>query len=319
MAFEEACEKLRGLLYEAIKQNIGDAILLSGGLDTSVVAVVAARFSKPKAYTVALKGAPAPDLEYAEIIAKKLGLNHTVHIFAQDELEEAFREVVKTLQTFDPMEIRNSAAIYVGFKLARRGGVSTVMTGDASDELLAGYSFVHQYQGGDLVQALKRIWRVMRFSSIPLAESLGMKAKLPYLHEAFKEFAMNLDPALLVGKRGDTVFGKWILRKAFEDQLPPEITWRVKTPIEYGCGTTILPKIYQEKISDADFESARKKILEKDGVTIRDKEHLAYYRLYHSIFGPPTPKDPHARSCLQCTTNVPLETNFCTTCGAYPV
>jgi len=80
----------------------------------------------------------------------------------------------------------------------------------------------------------------MAFSSVPLAKVLGIEVKLPYLDSTFKDFAMKLDSKYKIRKENGRIYGKWILRKAFESILPREILWRVKIPIEYGSGTTIL-------------------------------------------------------------------------------
>ncbi len=293
--------------------------MLSGGLDTSVVAAIACRFRKPRAITVALADAPAPDLGCSKTVAEHLGLQHRAHIFDRSELEEAIAHVVKIMKTFDPMEVRNSAAITVGLRIASDEGIGTIFTGDGSDELLAGYSFYHHMRGQELKEALGKMWKVMRFSSVPLARSLGMEAKLPYLEPNFKEFSMSLDPDLLVREVDGTVHGKWILRWAFKEELPKEIVWRVKTPIEYGCGTTILPKLYDGWIGEEEFRHKKDEIHRDDNVVIRDKEHLAYYQIFREIFGPPGPRDPGAKICPQCNSNVEHYNNFCITCGAYPV
>jgi len=319
MDADRAAEELRSLLIEAVSRDPAEGILLSGGLDTSVVAAVACRFGKPKAVTVALADAPAPDLECSKKVAEHLGLEHRIHVFGRREVEEAMAHVVKTMRTFDPMEVRNSAAITVGLRIAREQGIQTVFTGDASDELLAGYSFYHHLREQELKEALGKMWKVMRFSSVPLARSLGLEAKLPYLEPGFKEFAMCLDPDLLVREVGGTIYGKWILRYAFRDELPEEIIWRVKTPIEYGCGTTILPKLYESWIDDAEFLKEKDEIYNSDRVIIRDKEHLAYYRIFRRTFGPPAPRDADGKICPQCHSNVEHYNNFCITCGAYPV
>jgi asparagine synthase (glutamine-hydrolysing) len=138
----------------------------------------------------------------------------------------------------------------------------------------------------------------MSFSAVPMAESLSMIAKIPFLDPEVKELASRLDPALLVGERGGQKWGKWIIRKAFEDLLPSRITWRVKTPIEYGCGTTTLPQVFDRRIPDEDFHERQNSIKESDGVIVRDKEHLAYYEIFRKVVGP-RPKT-RGRTCPQC-------------------
>ena len=308
---------LRAVLESAVERNVAEAILLSGGLDTSIVAALAARHGPLNAYTVALEGAPAPDVEYANLMAKHLHLIHELHVFGMEELMENLPEVVKTLRVFDPMEIRNSAAVYIGMKQAKKEGVSAFLTGDACDELFAGYSFLFNQDLPELKASLRRLWSAMSFSAIPMAEFLGMVAKIPFLDPEVKQLSSNLDPSYLVGERDGQKLGKWIVRQAFEDLLPSQITWRIKTPIEYGCGTTTLPQVFDKRIPDEEFHEKQRRIKEIDNVTIRDKEHLAYYEIFHRVFG--TRPKTTGRICPGCQYEVREDATFCRTCGAYPI
>jgi asparagine synthase (glutamine-hydrolysing) len=226
-------------------------------------------------------------------------------------------QVMKILKTFDPMEIRNSAAVYIGMREATKDGTSTVLTGDACDELFAGYSFLFNLSPAELRASLKRLWNVMTFSAVPMAESLGMVAKIPFLDPEVKELASRLDPSVLVVEERGQKWGKWIVRKAFEDLLPSRITWRVKTPIEYGCGTTTLPQVFDKRIPDEEFHERQKSIKETDGVTIRDKEHLAYYETFRRVLG--SRHRTTGRTCPQCQYEAREDATFCRTCGAYPI
>ena len=313
----ELLRDLRAAVELAVERNRAEAILLSGGLDTSIVAALACKRQPLRAYTIALEGAPSPDIEYANIMAKALGLNHKLHMFSAEEFIENLPDVVKTLKVFDPMEIRNSAAVYIGMKEAKKDGTSTVLTGDACDELFAGYSFLFNLSPSELEASLKRLWNVMSFSAIPMAESLGMIAKIPFLDAEVKQLASRLDPSVLVVEQEGQKWGKWIVRKAFEDLLPSKITWRVKTPIEYGCGSTTLPQIFDQRIPDEEFREGQKHIKEADGITIRDKEHLAYYEVFRTVLGPRPKTAGH--TCPQCQYEVREDATFCRTCGAYPI
>lgn len=316
-AAPELLRELRATVESAVERNRAEAILLSGGLDTSIVAALASKQQPLRAYTIALEGAPSPDLEYANKMARALDLNHKVHQFSVEEFIGNLPEVVKTLKVFDPMEIRNSAAVYIGMKEAKKDGASTVLTGDACDELFAGYSFLFNLSPSELKASLQRLWNVMSFSAVSMADSLGMTAKIPFLDPEVKQLASRLDPSTLVVEQEGQKWGKWIVRKAFEDLLPARITWRVKTPIEFGCGTTTLPQIFEKRILDEEFREKRKHIREKDGITIRDKEQLAYYEVFRTALGP-RPKTV-GRTCPQCHYEVREDATFCRTCGAYPI
>jgi asparagine synthase (glutamine-hydrolysing) len=316
---KKTCEELRRLLEESVKRNLADGILLSGGLDTSIISTIASKYRKLKAFTVSFEEAPSPDVQYAKQMAEKLKLEHTIHNLSMDELYAELPNVIRAMNSFDPMEIRNSVAILVGLEAAKEAGVNTVLTGDGSDELFAGYSFLFNYSREELERELQKIWEGMSFSSKDLAAYLDMQVKLPYLDEQFQSFARKIDPELKVHKANEHMIGKWILRKAFEGTLPPNIVWRVKTPIEQGSGTAYLPQLFGELVSDTEFEEKKQKILQEDNVEIRDKEQLTYYELYRSEIGVPSPKNPEEKICPKCNSNVPKNSTYCRTCGAYPI
>jgi asparagine synthase (glutamine-hydrolysing) len=306
------------LLEEAVKRNLAEGLLFSGGLDTSILALISSKFASLKAFTVALEEAPAPDVKYASLMAKKLGIKHLIHFIDEEELYDAIYTVVRTMRSFDPMEVRNSTAVYAALKMAKEEGLSMVMTGDGCDELFAGYSFLFNLEGEQLKFELEKLWRTMSFSSVPLAEALGLEAKLPYLDSRVKNFAFKLDPAYKVRKERGQKWGKWILRKAFEGVLPDEIVWRVKTPIEHGSGTTILSALFEHRISDEEFQEKRGRYFKNDRVTIRSKEQLFYYEVYRSTLGVPH-RAKRGRICPYCNSNVEEGVTYCRVCGAYPI
>ena len=306
-------------LGESVKRNLTDGLLLSGGLDTAILAYLTSKWVKPSCITVALHGAPAPDVDYAKLVASRLELKHYVHYFGSEELDESIRAVIRIRKSFDPMEIRNSAAIYVALKVGRDQGMSTIMTGDGCDELFGGYSFLFELNKEQLDIALKRLWANMSFSSIYLAKELGLEVRLPFLDPQFKAFATDLDVGLKVKSERGQVWGKWILRKAFENIMPQELAWRVKAPIEVGTGTTILPSLCDSRISDLEFNKKKMRYLNEDGVVIRSKEHLFYYDIYRSVIGVPYARVSNAKVCPDCGSNVGKGASFCKTCGAYPI
>ena len=131
-------EQLRNELAEAVERNRADAILLSGGVDTSILAFIA----KPKiGFTVALKGSRAPDLHYSEKVSRLLGIESKKMEFTSNDAFEALPEVIGILKSFD-LALPNDLSIYFALKLAKENNVSAVMTGDGSYELFAGYSYM---------------------------------------------------------------------------------------------------------------------------------------------------------------------------------
>jgi len=318
---DEVAAELRALLEKAVKKNLTEDMLFSGGIDTSILATIVSKHVRIRGFTCAFKQANALDIKYAKLMAKQLNIEHYMNPFDEDEIFEVIPDVVKVLGSFDPMEVRNSITISIGLRFAKSYGSTKLITGDGADELFAGYHMYYRHVGDKekLSAMLKKMWGIMAFSSVPLGKSLGIEVRAPFLDPEVQKFAMNMDPRYNVQEERGEVWGKWILRKAYEDVLPPEVRWRDKNPIEVGSGTTILPKFMAKKISDSEFAAKKKKILETDNVTIRDKEQLVYYEAYREVVGVPHPKDPDARTCPQCNSNVPENASVCKTCGAYPI
>lgn len=309
----------RRVIERSIYRSVGDSLLLSGGLDTSIIAHVAAKHVKPKCYTVVFSLTRAPDIYYAESVARKLKLGWEVVELRPEQLQGRLADVIRILKTFDPMEVRNSVAVYHGLAAAGSQRFSKVMTGDAADELFAGYSFSFNLEPKEMMRRLRDLWKIMHFSSQPMASALRIVASLPYLDPSVVEFARTLQPEHLVGFRNGKKYGKLILRIAFEEMIGKRNAWRVKTPIEYGSGTTFLPKYYSTKTSDSTFNRSKKEIAFRDGVKIRDKEHLEYYRLYRMMFPPPSATATTNHRCPDCGADVRPDSTFCITCGAYPI
>lgn len=318
---DEVIAELRELLEKSVKKNLTKDMLFSGGIDTSILATILSKYVRIRGFTCAFKQANALDVKYAKLMAKRLNIEHYMNPFDEDQVFEVIPDVVKVLESFDPMEVRNSITITIGLKFAKSYGVTKLITGDGADELFAGYHMYYRHVGNKekLSAMLKKMWEIMAFSSVPLGKSLGIEVRAPFLDPEVQKFAMNMDPRYNVQEERGEVWGKWILRKAYEDVLPPEVRWRDKNPIEVGSGTTILPKFMAKKISDSEFAAKKKKILETDKVTIRDKEQLVYYEAYREVVGVPHPKNPDARTCPQCHSNVSENATVCKTCGAYPI
>jgi asparagine synthase (glutamine-hydrolysing) len=318
---DEVATKLRDLLEKAVNKNPTRDMLFSGGIDTSILATIISKHTRIRGFTCTFKEANALDTKYAKLMAERLNIEHYTNPFGEKEVFEAIPDVVKVLDSFDPMEVRNSITINIGLRFAKSYGSTKLVTGDGADELFAGYHMYYRHVGNKekLSEMLKKMWGIMAFSASTLGENLGIEVVQPYLDPEVQKFAMNLDPRYNVQEERGEVWGKWILRKAYEDVLPPEIRWRDKNPIEVGSGTTILPKYLAKKISDSEFAAKKKKILETDNVTIRDKEQLVYYEAYREFVGVPHAKDPDARTCPQCNSNVAANAVVCRTCGAYPI
>jgi len=295
------CEQLRSKLKESVERSRADGMLLSGGLDTGILAFVA---NPIIGFTVALKDSLASDLAYSEKITKLLGIKHKKVEFTTEEALATLPDVIRILKTFD-LALPNDLSIYFALKLARENRISSVMTGDGADELFAGYSYMAELPPGDLKRYIRRLSQNWHFSSGYLGRALGVEVRQPFLDEDFVRFALGISPEFKV-KDG---VGKYILRKSFEDLIPPEIVWRKKEPIEYGSGSTKLHEIINSMVTDEEFQSAAKTV----DIKFINKEHYFYWRIYDEVVGEiPKARDDEIR-CPCCGAS--MGRYHCRTCG----
>jgi len=313
---EVACKMLRELLREITEKNDAEALLLSGGLDTSIlVALPSHEGKRKKAFTVVMAGTPAPDLSYATIVAQKFRYEHHLIQLTEQEALGALPAVINVLKSFDPA-LPNDLVIYAALKEAKNRGITSVMTGDGADELFAGYSYMHELSHEDLYIYIKALSKTMWFSSNKLGALFGMEIKQPYCDPKMVDFALALDPDLKIRERDGREYGKWILRKTFEAELGA-VAWRKKEPIEFGSGATNLREVIRGKISDTEFEEKKREY----GMGFMNKEHLFFYELYKAVVGEiPRAKEGTKTTCPLCKAEL-LENKFhCSICGfSYPL
>jgi asparagine synthase (glutamine-hydrolysing) len=312
----DAAARVRELVIQATARRPAQCMLLSGGLDTAVLAPLADAGGTRAAVTV-LTSADAPDRPFAQAITSRLGWQHFVVEAPLDDLVKETEFVAQTLRSFDPMELRNSLVIARGLREVAAHGYRTAMTGDAADELFGGYSFMWGKSPEDFEEYSRRMAVSMKFSSHPLGKALGVEVKAPYTDPDVIALAIQLPKRLKVAERDGATVGKWVLRWAFPE-CPSR--WRRKDPIEVGSGSTRLPVWFADRTPSQVLAQERSRILKEDRVEIRDAEHLAYYQAFRRVFPDILKERTFGRdSCVHCGFDLPRSDSvFCTTCGAYP-
>lgn len=313
--------ELRVLLNKVIHQNLAEGLLFSAGIDTSILAYEALKF-KPdlKAITLVFEEGMPEDIEFVKRMVANLKLNHEFQVFNEIDAANTATKVVTILKTFDPMQIRHAIPIYIGLIKAKQKSLKSVFTGDGMDELF-GYPWLFHLSEYELVESLHNMWDEMTFSSIPLGESIGLTVKTPYLDPLFMNYAKNLPIKLKINFEKGTQYGKWLLRKAYEDAIPNEVIWRQKIALEKGTGTVRFQDVFGKKISNEEFYKKKQSYLQKDEVELFDKEHMFYYELFRKIHGSPSEAYPEkeGRQCPKCKAFIKTKIGFCKICGNYPI
>jgi len=310
--------QIYAILDEVISQCEADWISLSGGLDSSIIG----HFIKdrsPKAIVVITEDFIASDLSYSQIVSKHLGIPLEIHNVRTEQILDGIENTIKILKNFNDIEIRNSVVMYMSLDALNKKGVKSVLTGDGADEIFAGYNFLLKKSKTELTDELKRIKKIMHFSSQEIAKNFGIKIESPFLDDRVMEFAQSIPLSMKVKQKNQKVFGKYILRKTFEDYLPTSIVWREKSPMQEGAGTSGLTNLFETIITDAAFSEKTKEIKEKDNVTIRSKESLQYYQIFKENFDLSKESDSNKKLCPDCTSEIDENSKFCRMCGKFPI
>lgn len=285
---EEAATRLRACLKKSIKgyAETGEVgSLLSGGLDSSTMAALARPYLEElHTFAVGLKG--APDLHYARQIAGHIRSEHHEATASFDELLKVLPEVIYHLESFDAPLIRSSLTHYLVTKMAAEY-VPAVFSGEGSDELFAGYSYIKKLPPEKLPEELIDITRRLHNTALQRVDGMtaanGLVAYMSFLDPEVVSLALRIPPEYKLYRGDGQPVEKWILRKAMEGILPEEVLYRPKVKFWEGAGVADkLARYADEKISD--FEFRRERTL-PDGSKLRSKEELLYYRIFCEHFG----------------------------------
>ena len=309
-------DQCRSILQNACEKCESDWIALSGGLDSSIIANLMKK-EKSHAMTIITKDFVGTDLTYAQIMAKHMEIPLSLMHIDLEEVLEAINETVKILGNFNDIEIRNSVVPYIYLKSLKDDGINSVITGDGADEVFAGYNFLLKKNEDELVSELSRIKKIMHFPSKEIGESLNMKVEMPFLDNEVIDFSENIPISEKINTKDGKRFGKWILRKSFENEIPDSIVWREKSPMQDGSGTANLTNLFNSIITDKIFTQKKTRILEEDGVYIRTKESLHYYECFRKSNS--VKKSDSDNRCPDCNYKIEPNSRFCRMCGKFPI
>jgi len=300
--------------YEVTKGNY-DVLLLSGGIDTSFIAL-SIRDSIKYAITVAFNY-EAPDIKYARLVSNYLGLKHVITTLSNVKqvskvIDEYLNELLPIIKTIDPIEVACDVPLYIGLKTALELGCNGVVTGDGGDELFLGYSFLLGRSEEDLKLWLNNVLRNATFSSVIIGNYLNIKVLTGLYITKVKYLAASTPISCCVNTLGKVLVGKYLLRSYLSMNGLIEVATRKKTPVIYGSGFNELLKLWSSKVS---IDEAIK-LGNKYGIKLPSRPH-AYLlkKLIQLDLDLPRECSDESKRCPVCGSC--LVNNFCRFCGTY--
>jgi len=324
----ESVSAIRDGLQDAVRRQLMSdvpyGVLLSGGLDSSVISAIAERYSehriedgsKTRAYwprlhsfAVGLKG--APDLAKAKMVADHIGtVHHEINYTIQEGLD-AIRDVIYYIETYDVTTVRASTPMYLLARVIKSMGIKMVLSGEGADEIFGGYLYFHKAPSAKDFheETVRKLSKLHLYDCLRANKSLsawGVEGRVPFLDKEFLDIAMRTNPEAKMCP--GTTMEKKIVREAFADMLPAEVAWRQKEQFSDGVGYSWIDTLKQmtaEAVSDEQMAHAA----ERFPINPPKNKEEYYYR---SIFAEHFPSDSAARSVpseasVACSTAIALE------------
>ena len=311
-AYKAQVDDVRTALEDAVKRQLMSdvpyGVLLSGGLDSSVISAVAKQFADKRvetdgkqdawwpqlhSFAVGLKG--APDLEKARLVAEHIGtVHHEINYTIQEGLD-AIRDVIYYIETYDVTTVRASTPMYLLARVIKSMGIKMVLSGEGADEVFGGYLYFHKAPDARAFheETVRKLSKLHLYDCLRANKSLsawGVEGRVPFLDKEFLDVAMRLNPAVKMcpGKEIE----KKVVRDAFSSLLPQEVAWRQKEQFSDGVGYSwidTLKAITSEAVSDEQMAQAA----ERFPINPPQNKEEYYYR---SIFEEHFPSESAAKS-----------------------
>ena len=297
---DELREALEGAVRRQMMSDVPYGVLLSGGLDSSIISAVAQKYAEnrietggkeaawwPRLHSFAVGLQGAPDLEKARLVANHIGtVHHEINYTIQEGLD-ALSDVVYFTETYDVTTIRASTPMYLLARVIKSMGIKMVLSGEGADEVFGGYLYFHKAPDARAFheETVRKLSKLHLYDCLRANKSLaawGVEGRVPFLDTAFLDVAMRLNP--LAKMCPDSTIEKKILREAFSPLLPDEVAWRQKEQFSDGVGYSwidTLKRITAENVSDDEMAHAAERFPINPP---RNKEEYFYRTLFAAHF-----------------------------------
>ncbi len=267
----------RSVLMRIPPKNIKTGVLLSGGIDSSIISYLSLKHRKDLYFiTVGLKD--SEDIQYAKLFVDYFQLNdrHIVYELDENDMLKALRPTIYHLEKFNPSNVSNGLVTYFACKKASELGIKVLLCGEGADELFAGYRSFRNTESffedrKNLIENLKdtELHRLDRMSM-----AFHIEARVPFLESRIHQFSDILSRSELIETSEKTTFTKMILRKIFKDEIPQEILYRPKTPFDIGSGG--------RKILELIPDCASENFCDYNGNPSNEMKY--YYKIWKELF-----------------------------------
>lgn len=291
--------ELRDKLESAVRSHLACEVhfgaLLSGGVDSSLIASIATKIMREKnpdfklrTYSVGLKG--APDFKYSKMVADFIGSeHHEIHFTVEDGLDR-IRDIISHLETYDITTIRASIPMFILTRYIKSSGLKMILSGEGADEILGGYLYFHCAPNAEefhreTVSRVLNLWSSDCLRANKSSLAWGVELRVPFLDTHFVNYAMSVRPEDRMITKETKNIEKFILRSAFEgDYLPKEVLWRQKEQFSDGVGYNWIDTIRSyasSHVTDEEFEKAAELYPINPPVS---KEGFYYRQIFEELF-----------------------------------
>jgi asparagine synthase (glutamine-hydrolysing) len=275
-------------------------VLLSGGLDSSIISAITKKFAAkriesgdtqqawyPQLHSFAIGLADSHDLVAAKKVAEHIGsVHHEINFTVQEGLD-AIKDVIYHLETYDVTTVRASTPMYLLARVIKSMGIKMVLSGEGADEIFGGYLYFHKAPNPEQFhkETVRKLGKLHLYDCLRANKSLaawGIEGRVPFLDKEFMDVAMRLNPKDKMAGNGK--IEKWILRKTFEDYLPESIAWRQKEQFSDGVGYTwidTLKAVAEQEVSDEQLKNSGFRFPVNPPLS---KEEYRYRSIFHEHF-----------------------------------